>query len=127
VPEALSTGGGLKTRQPLILVRSDAAGAQESLSLGWLDGAQRMGKVRPLASLERMFQTRHHQPISLDLIGHARLVGDLEEFCRARGIELGVLDEEPMGRPRDQGLGLWTILAIVVAAMAVGVWLARAL
>jgi hypothetical protein len=127
VPDALSTGGGVRTRQPLILVRSDPSGGQESLSLGWLDAAERIAKVRPLGTLEKMFRTRHHQALSLDLLSHARLLGDLEAFGRLHGIALGVIEEDAQPTAGSQGLGLWTMIAIVVAAIAIGVWLARTL
>lgn len=94
--DALSTDGGRKARQSLVLAHQDS---DDSIVCGFVDSAAKMAEIRTHAFVGQQFAARHGRELALGSSEYAAMVKELEGLLRLRGFQYRMIDVAPQRAP----------------------------
>ena len=101
-PEGMSTDGGQKARQALVLIPT-APGAGASIAIGWVEIAQKRAELRTFRVLLAMHNARFRgRPFDLDAGSYQAFFEQARQLLSACGVQVNVEDDArsvPSNRP----------------------------
>lgn len=130
-PEGMSTAGGKRARQPLVLQPDDPMAA--TVTVGWIDIGERRGMVRTHAALATLHAERFRdRPFDVDPASYAAFFEQARTFLQSCGFTVKVEDEgapasselrpaHTSTAPRRGGTSTSNAVLYAVAAFFIGV------
>jgi hypothetical protein len=129
-PEGMSTGGGRRARQPVVLFAEGGRGP--AITVGWVDIPQRRAVLRTYRCLHAMHQARYRgRPFDLDMGSYDGFFDQAKGLLAACGLAITEEDDQPSSIPPPsytEGPApaarapsqFWTLAAVAFIAFVVG-------
>ncbi|MCK6548938.1 hypothetical protein L6R52_24045 [Myxococcota bacterium] len=128
----VSTDGGRKARQPVVLAGVDDEGARP-LVCGWLDVPRRVAELRTYGALRQQFEGRAGAQLDLPRDEYDRAIQELVGFLKIHRIETTMLEaaarpsvaptERPAAKPAPTSTPVAPMLGMLVIGILIGLGL----
>jgi hypothetical protein len=134
----LTTEGGTKARQSLVLVPKDER--RGTTTIGWLDSSRLLAELKSYALIAEQHRARRHEELDIARDEYERLGDDLSTFLRNNGLTLSIADvpsgaagaaaralpERPVRELAVTPRSIGTMIALILAlGMMIGAVVAR--
>lgn len=118
-PEELSTGGGARARQALMLW--DPVGGTAPVTVGWVNLREHVAHLRTHTCLAELHLTRfgNDVPLPVERESYEHFVALASDFFRQYGmrLEMEALPPKVVEKPKDRTTWLLIVLALAIAAL----------
>jgi len=105
IPKALrvmdpeqSTQGGSQARQPIALVGT--GGEAVSLTIGWMDVAQKVGAFKPFSAISQAFAQRSGMQVDFSKMEYEQVTASVASYLSQHGLQVEAPREQVLAAPK---------------------------
>jgi hypothetical protein len=122
-PEGMSTEGGKRARQAILLVPGNGE-RRGAVVCGWLDSARKRIELRCYDDMTRLHLERFNLPFDLPADEYGRVERDVQRFAAKHRLKVQLLDRPPPAAsagPVGRTISLRWLIAMVILLIGLGI------